>query len=1217
MPPLCPKCNAPMVIRIAYRGTPRQREFWGCSNFPSCRGSRDVIPEQNYTNGGSRSASPVDNAPMGSVLTRNNAAQDYSIPVKYEGEPFRGFELMDTYETIACDSSVLSEIRNENIDGSVVQESAKFRVDFTESDNLYLSHSQRQIVALVLRMLCRGSITYNTRAVEKAIEQLIPGTVEYTDDDFSDSRLLTTIRPSYSFDSRREKAFAEQILPRVLGPNWPLFTSSQLLIPTMGKLEETDPNFAGQRTDFVVSNGRKEVVIELDGEEHYNHTEKDKQRDTFLQRNGYKILRFDNSDVDDDPEFIIGELSSEVQKIRRQGNPNSISQKRIVAAKLIHQVQIAITSALNHATIAPKCKVTLTATIGGFSKEDINKILDIALKDLSELYDHYCDLYEEEHFFAIRSSSKSPDCVICIGCPEFTAPATILITDITTSRSIENSIPPYSDVQIGSVEEDTLLYFLDYVFHFDKFREGQLAGVERLLYNQDTIILLPTGSGKSLIYQLAALICPGKIVVISPLVSLMNDQLENLYYNGIDCAISISRGNYREASELNNPGTVLIYISPERLQIKGFRDAINNMQSSSRVFAVAVDEAHCVSEWGHDFRTAYLNIGRISRTIFNRSGLTPTIIALTGTASTAVLKDVKRELEITDYDAIITPESFDRKELNFKVVQSSSDRKKEELVELIDRAIPEFFGKSAAGFYRLRNDSTNCGIVFCPHVNGDYGVTKVRSYLNGTPMLSDVYAGSKPKGASGNWEEDRRRAASEFKSNKTNTLVATKAFGMGIDKPNVRFTIHYGVPSSIESFYQEAGRAGRDGERSLCALILSDENKQIDDFMLNPTTPLEQVQEIVDQQRIDQKDDVSRMMWFHVKSFKGIDFEVEQVAQVIEKIFVDDKLSRDTVVISCGGDSAEDSLGNVQKAIQRLLVLGVISDCTVDYSAREIHVKPGSIEAVDIQAKYALYVKGYNEGRISMELRKLNCVQETPKRRYVLNAARVLTEFVYDTIEKGRRRGLREMVNATEAALRSRDPDKTLRTRIVRYFESTYSEELTAVVESTDLGFSKIPEIIDGVALEADGEVVGGIRSANEAAGLRGGVSRYLESTPDHPGLLALRALAELHCKDHSVSAIRDDFEAACNFAITRYSSDRKTLTSFVSYFMRKIIERDPSLFAALVDGTSSFIDRDDLCAMLIDNPVLTEEQKMAPAIVFFSDMARKSMRSIKKVKGA
>jgi ATP-dependent DNA helicase, RecQ family len=1212
MTPLCPRCNAPMVMRTAYKGTARQRDFWGCSNFPSCRGTRDLESQEN--------AAPTSPAKAAGTSNQNVApAQnivDITIPVKFEAEPFEGFELMDSFETIACDSSVLESILNENIDATVVQSCSKFRVDFTEALCASLSDEQRQIAALALRMLCRGSITKNTRAVERAISDLFSGEVKYTDSDFWDSRLLTTITPRFPFDSERERYFAQKILNTVLGPHWPLFTNVQQYLQTVGKLDSTDSSFAGQRTDFIVSTSSKDIAIELDGEEHFHHIEKDQQRDIFLQRNGYKVLRIHNDEIDDNPNSVINELSTEMEKITRSGNPSSITQKRILAAKLIHQIQISITAGLIHSTLPTKCKVGVAAEIDGISPTELNKILQIAIDDLGALFENYCDLYGVNQFFEVNYSSKKCDGMICVGFPVFAAPSTIVITDISTSRSIENSIPTYSDLQISEIEKETLIYFLDYVFHYDAFREGQRASIERLLNGQDTIVLLPTGSGKSLIYQLASFMCPGKIIVVSPLVSLMQDQLDNLFYKGINCAISISKDNTRATSELNNPGTVLIYISPERLQIRGFRDCISSMQSSSRVFSVAVDEAHCVSEWGHDFRTAYLNIGRTSRMIFNRSGLTPAIIALTGTASTAVLKDVKRELEITQYDAIITPETFDRKELKFKVVQSTSGRKKEELVELFNRAIPDFYGKSASSFYQLRDGATNCGIVFCPHVNGDYGVTKIQSYLYGTSALTDIYSGSRPRGAGGNWEEIKRQVATEFKSNKVNALVATKAFGMGIDKPNVRFTVHYGIPSSIESFYQEAGRAGRDGSEALCALILSNDNKQVDDYILNPTTPLEAVQEVVDQQKIDQKDDISRMLWFHVNSFRGIDFEIEQVDHVLSKLFVGDRLSTDTVKISCGSDSADNSMQNIQKALQRLLVLGVITDYTVDYSAHEINVKPGSIEPVDIQAKYAIYVKGYNEGRITKELHKLSAVPENPKREYVLNGARILTEFVYDTIEKGRRRGLREMANATEAALKSRTPDTTLRQRIVRYFESTYSEELDSIVESANLGFDRIPEIIDGAAIEFGGEVVGGIRSANEASGLRGGVSRYLESTPDHPGLLALRALAELHCKDYSVSAINDDFKAACNFAINRYSCDKKSLLKFVTYFMRKIVERDDSLFASLVDGANVFVDRDDLCASLLESPVLTEQQKVAPAIVYFSDMTKKSMLLIKQMKG-
>jgi ATP-dependent DNA helicase RecQ len=1194
--PVCPKCGAPMVKKVAKKGMPDEHLFWSCTKFPACRGSMSLeVSDEDFK-------------------TANDVA-----PIRFVAEPYVGFDAVDSYETIACDSAVLRGLRNELLDAEMVKTSAKFRVEYTESPRQYLNRDQRQIVAIVLRMLCRGSITRNSSSVESAITKLFPGNVEYTNNEFSGSRFLTRIAPDYPFDSERERFFAETILHRVLGANWPLFSSAQVYIQTIASnatSATSDMNFAGQRTDFFISDGNRDFIIEIDGEEHTHHTEKDAQRDAFLQNNGYKVFRFKNTYVDGDQEFVVDTLSNDIKTISKSGNPSSTTQKRIVAAKLVHQLQIAMASALYHGTMSNSCRVGIEASIDGISTDDIKEILQIAIDDLGMLFANYCDLYGQEHFFEIATGDNGCDATLCIGAPAFKAPATILITDITAARTIENVVPACSEIEISEVEEDTLLYFLEYVFHFKCFREGQETAITRLLKEQDSIVLLPTGSGKSLIYQLAALMCPGKIIVVSPLVSLMQDQLDNLFYAGIDCALTISSDHTIAPFALNNPGTVLIYISPERLQIKGFRDCINNMQSSSRVYAVAVDEAHCVSEWGHDFRTAYLNIGRTSRTIFNRGGRTPTIIALTGTASSAVLKDVKRELGIAAYDAVITPETFDRKELKFKVVQASSDRKKEELVELCDRAIPDFFGKSSASFYRLRNDDTQCGIVFCPHANGDYGVTKVRGYLSNIPETTDVYSGKAPKGAQSGWNFQKNRVANEFKSNKINTLVATKAFGMGIDKPNVRFTVHYGVPSSIESFYQEAGRAGRDGKEALCSLILSEDNERLDDYILNPTTSLERVQEVVDSQTRDQRDDITRMLYFHVGSFKGINFEMRRIEDVVDKLFVGNTLSQNDVIITCVSDDKENSSNNVQKALQRLLVLGVIMDYTVDYSSREFRIKPGSIEPTDVQAQYALYVKGYNEGRIVKELHNLMLVPEDPRRDYILNAARVLTEFVYDTIEKGRRRGLREMVNAAKAALNSRNPDGTLRSRIVRYFESTYSEELTTVVESTKLGFEKIPEIIDGVVLEAGGEMVGGIRSANEAAGLRGGVARYLESTPDHPGLLALRALAELHCKYANVNLIRDDFEAACNFAINRYSCDRKTLLSFAAYFMRKVIERDETMFAALVDGANSFIDRDSLCAMLIDDQVLAEEQKTSPAIVYFSDMAKKSIGHINKLKG-
>jgi hypothetical protein len=268
--------------------------------------------------------------PSDSDYTPNdNLNTNISTPVKFEAEPFSGFELMDSYQSIACDSSVLRDIRNDIIEVAVVQNAAKFRVDYTESKQPSLSNQQRQIAALVLRMLCRGSITKNTKYVESAIAKLFPGNANYTNGDFSDSRLLTSIHPCYAFDSDREQIFAEEILENVIGPNWTLYTSPQVFIQTMATSAPFEINFAGQRTDFVVSYGNKDFVIELDGEEHLHHQDKDEQRDAFLRENGFKVFRFDNSDVDGDPIHVIDTLSDEIRKLQIQAIPQVSLRKEL------------------------------------------------------------------------------------------------------------------------------------------------------------------------------------------------------------------------------------------------------------------------------------------------------------------------------------------------------------------------------------------------------------------------------------------------------------------------------------------------------------------------------------------------------------------------------------------------------------------------------------------------------------------------------------------------------------------------------------------------------------------------------------------------------------------------------------------------------------------------------------------------------------------------
>ncbi len=418
--------------------------------------------------------------------------------------------------------------------------------------------------------------------------------------------------------------------------------------------------------------------------------------------------------------------------------------------------------------------------------------------------------------------------------------------------------------------KEYLTYFLQDIFRKKSFRTGQLPILSRSLSNQTTIGLLPTGGGKSLTYQMSSVLQPGVTLVVDPLISLMVDQCRGLKDIRIDAVACVNSTMPRKDRERNlglmqNGNLLFILLSPERFMMENFREQLYKMSDKNHVYFAygVIDEVHCVSEWGHDFRPSYLHLGRNMIKYMSTKSNTPIpIIGLTATASFDVLADVERELTLGGNlslrsDAIVRPENDTRPELTYKIVlvnanfDSIRDNKEPYLLignewdikdcvsEAKIRAIRGLFNKIPSELEAI-NDNPNCaipnfvtsefyskdangqypnaGIIFCPHARGSLGVNdtstksgiaiKLESQDNERLSMGTFVGGANPTGD-----------MQSFNSNLQNLMVATKAFGMGIDKPNVRYTINFNHPSSIESFVQEAGRAGRDKKNAISYLL--------------------------------------------------------------------------------------------------------------------------------------------------------------------------------------------------------------------------------------------------------------------------------------------------------------------------------------------------------------------------------------------------------------
>ncbi len=353
-----------------------------------------------------------------------------------------------------------------------------------------------------------------------------------------------------------------------------------------------------------------------------------------------------------------------------------------------------------------------------------------------------------------------------------------------------------------SVVKQQLLDLLKIHYGFDHFRVGQERAIDAILDGKDAIVIMPTGGGKSLCYQLPALVLDGVTIVVSPLIALMKDQVDSLNALGIPATFINSSISATETAKrleaIANNYYKLVYIAPERFYDNNFVHLLENIKIS----LFAIDEAHCISQWGHDFRPSYMRLGAAIERLHK-----PPIIALTATATPEVKDDIVKQLKLQSPEMIIT--GFARPNLQFGVLKISDSAKPQLVLDTVQGA----------------PDAT--GIIYV-------GTRAKADNLLNFLLANDIeavgyHAGMDPS--------ERDWVQNSFMSGKIKIIVATNAFGMGVDKSDIRFVIHYDMPGTLEAYYQEAGRAGRDGEPSFCLMLSNPRDRYLREFFIKGDNP--------------------------------------------------------------------------------------------------------------------------------------------------------------------------------------------------------------------------------------------------------------------------------------------------------------------------------------------------------------------------------------------